>query len=46
MGLSSLKQLGLNSIRYSSLNQEEKNSVLAQFLNDWDLWLDFVLQSK
>jgi bisphosphoglycerate-dependent phosphoglycerate mutase len=43
MELRSLKQLGLNSIMYGSLNQQEKKDILVEYAKEWNLWLDWVI---
>jgi hypothetical protein len=42
-----LKQLALNSIRYSTTSQETKDKLEKEvFLPQWNIWIDGILEGK
>ncbi len=43
--LKSLKQLAINSIVYSSLNEQEKETVMQQFYVYWNEWLLHIINA-
>ncbi|KAF2898264.1 hypothetical protein ILUMI_07905 [Ignelater luminosus] len=45
-GLELLKQLALNSIKYSSMREDEKNQAMQKWNATWELFIEDLIQNK